>query len=699
MDAFDRFSPALRYQIVNELRWTGLRPVQEASAHAILDGDNCVVLAPTAGGKTESALFPLLSAMDTEGWSGTSVLYVAPIRALLNNQDERIGRYARMIGRRAFTWHGDIKPAARKGFVRDPADLLLTTPESVEVMLISPSIPAKRLFAGLRAVVIDEVHAFVGDDRGGHMSALLERLSRFCGRDLQRIGLSATVGNPETIVQWLGGSSKRNGRVVRASSAGPAVEPEVTLDYVGGLENAARVVAALNRGRKRLVFSQSRRQAEELTRSLRTLGVETFVSHSSLSVDERAAAERAFAEGTDCVIVATSALELGIDVGDLDNVLQIDSPSSVASFLQRMGRSGRRAGTRPNCTILATDEDELWQSAALLRLWRRGYVEPLRPPSAASHLLAHQLLALALQEGGVATSDWWSWLSSAAPFRSLTEQDRDELVSHMVEQGILALDGGRYALGPKGEELYGFRYFSELYSVFDSSRSLKVFAAGEELGTIDSKWVESAGERPLFFTLAGRTWRLSSVEWERGRANVIPSTRVGSAMWLGSTTALGRALCAEQRRLIADRVEDPWWSRRARERLAETRRAYDVLTSEGPLWIENDEGVRLWTFAGFEGNGVLAGLYESEFGVRVTYDNLRVRFSRGTYASVDSLDEWLRGLRASGRPNREDALAASARFSQWRLSKFQPCLPARLVRSLIADTYLDEAAARDAISQ
>ncbi len=339
--AFDRLSPALQYQIVNGLGFSELRPVQELSIGPVLDGRSCVVLAPTAGGKTEAAFFPILSLMDTEDWRPVSVLYVAPIRALLNDQEHRISRYCDLIGRRAVKWHGDTSASERKAFLADPADILLTTPESLEVMLMSRGVPARKLFQTLRAVIIDEAHAFVGDDRGVHLSAVLERLSRICGHDLQRVALSATVGNPEAVLDWLSGASKRERAVVRAP--GVRTPPELALDYVATVENAAKMIAELHPGTKRLVFVDSRRGVEQIGRALLDRAVDTYVTHSSLSVDERRRAERAFADGRDCVIVATSALELGIDIGDLDHVLQIGCPSTVAAFLQRFREAAAKS--------------------------------------------------------------------------------------------------------------------------------------------------------------------------------------------------------------------------------------------------------------------------------------------------------------------------------------------------------------------
>ncbi|HEY3006229.1 MAG TPA: DEAD/DEAH box helicase, partial [Kribbellaceae bacterium] len=331
MTAVDRLHPVLLHHIVNSLGWPDVRPLQRDAVEPLMDGYDALLLAPTAGGKTEAALFPLLTRMAAENWSGTSVLYLCPLKALLNNLLPRVQRYAGWLGRRAELWHGDVGATARRAVLREPPDMLLTTPESLEAMLVSVKVDHRSLFADLRAIVVDEVHAFAGDDRGWHLLAVMERLTRVVGRPLQRVGLSATVGNPEALKGWLQGAKAgtRPATVVAPDlpvrvSDRPAAPAAVELDYVGSLENAARVVAALNAGEKRLVFCESRKVVEELGVALRRLGVTTFLSHASLSLDERRRAERAFAEARGCVIVATSTLELGVDVGDLDRVIQID---------------------------------------------------------------------------------------------------------------------------------------------------------------------------------------------------------------------------------------------------------------------------------------------------------------------------------------------------------------------------------------
>lgn len=196
MNVFSRFPERLQHAIANTLGFGSLRPVQELAGEAILDGKNAIVLAPTAGGKTEASMFPVIGGLMTDPPAGVGALYIAPIKALLNNQEVRLGQYTEMVGLRRFVWHGDSAQSQKGAFVRDPAELLMTTPESLEVMLMSPRVPVPRLFGDLRYVVVDEIHAFAGTDRGAHLMSVLERLAALSKHDVQRIGLSATVGKP-----------------------------------------------------------------------------------------------------------------------------------------------------------------------------------------------------------------------------------------------------------------------------------------------------------------------------------------------------------------------------------------------------------------------------------------------------------------------------------------------------------------------
>ena len=415
MTAFARFPARLQEAIVSRLGWTSLRPVQELAGEAILDGKNAVVLAPTAGGKTEASLFPALASLVEREPDGVGVIYIAPIKALLNNQEERLGTYTEMVGLRSFVWHGDVGDAAKRKFVKEPAQILMTTPESLEVMLVSPRSPVQRLFKDLRLIVIDEVHALAGTDRGAHLMSVIERLAPSSANDLQRVGLSATVGNPDQILAWLKGSSQREGVVIDPPKNPAKRDLSVALHVsIAGLAGDAAARAA---GKKSLFFCQSRALTETVAERMRGRSIDVFVHHSSVSLEERKAAEDRFAHGTNACIVCTSTLELGIDVGDLDLVFQANAPSTVSSFMQRMGRTGRRAGTTANTAFLCEEPEAVLQAIALVELAREGWIERVAHQERCWPVLVHQLLAMSLQFGAISAERCWEQLSRVPDFR------------------------------------------------------------------------------------------------------------------------------------------------------------------------------------------------------------------------------------------------------------------------------------------
>ncbi|MFB6779674.1 DEAD/DEAH box helicase [Streptomyces sp. NPDC056352] len=623
-DPVDRLDPIILHHVVNTLGWPNLRPLQRAAIDPVMDGEDTVLLAPTAGGKTEAACLPVLSAMSAQGWTGTSVLYLCPLKALLNNLVTRIDGYAQWLGRRAALWHGDTKESQRQRIRTDRPDILLTTPESLEAMLIGVKTDHAHLLGGIRTVVVDEVHAFAGDDRGWHLLAVLERLQQVAGRPIQRIGLSATVGNPRELLTWLQGSGagKRPGRVVapdiagNSSGQGPASGEtgpppgDIELDYVGSLSNAAKVLSALHRGEKRLVFCDSRRQVEELGAALRARDVTVFLSHASLSADERARSEQAFAEARDCVIVATSTLELGIDVGDLDRVIQIDSPGSVASFLQRIGRTGRRAGSSRNCLFLATHKDSLLQAAGLLLLWGRGWVEPVVPPPEPRHLVAQQLLSVTLQEHKLGDQLWPEQWNGLAPF----DRSATPILRHLTEGGFLDTDGGMLFIGPEAEHRFGRRHFIELTASFTAPPQFTVLSGRTEIGRMDPSVLTEERPGPRRLLLAGRSWQVTFIDWGRKRVFVEPVESGGVAKWSGGTLAgLSYALTRAMRDVLLGADPPVSLTRRAEVCLQEWRNddAPHLAHPGGTLVVRQGNDVRWWTWAGYRANATLAATLAS----------------------------------------------------------------------------------------
>lgn len=666
---FELLHPLLRHHIVNSLGWTSLRPLQERSITTILKRSHCLLIAPTAGGKTEAAVFPLLSQLLSEEPTGLTVLYVCPLRALLNNLFERLEKYCSMVGLRAGLWHGDVSAHHRNKLLDNPPHILLTTPESLEAMLISVKGLAKERLRSVRTVVVDEIHAFARDDRGTHMLAVLERIQTLAGRPLHRVGLSATVGNPKELLAWLVNDAPGNLEVVQSEGENTVVD--VKLDYVGTLENAATVISRMHRGEKRLVFCDSRRRVEELGVLLRSLGVQTFLSHSSLSREQRHDAERAFSEARDCVIAATSTLELGIDVGDLDRVIQIDAPNTVASFLQRLGRTGRRSGTTRNCLFLATSQQAFLQAGGLLRLWEKGYVEPISAPNFPAHLVAQQLIAMVLQEGRIAANTCFDRLERVKAFRSIGRDVQQAILRHLLANEFLFQDAGFLSMGDASQSEFGRKNFLELVSAFTSPPVFRVLHGNKELGSIDQNllWrLQESGK--LIVRLAGRDWEIQSIDWKAHAIHVSPTKDKGRPLWLGQGEPLSFALCQSIKALVVGSDEFSWLTKRGTEALKTAREENRLKGIGASGSFLSERGLEWHTYAGGHINLAVAETLALSLNAEAKHTDFEVTMSdrerlsfheiRNSLCSTDA-----ESLRCSVKPS-----------SQWLLNlKFSSCLP------------------------
>ncbi len=668
--------PALQHHVAGSLGWQSLRPLQEDAIGPLVAGSDALLLAPTAGGKTEAAVLPLTSRMLSESWERLSVLYVSPLRALANNLEPRLAELLGFVGRSVAVWHGDVPDGARTAILREPPDLLVTTPESIEVMLTSGRIDHNQLFADLQAVVIDEIHAFAGDDRGWHLRAVLSRLEHLVGRRLQKVGLSATVGNPGPLLAWLSGAE---GAVIEARGADRKIE--VAIDHVGSLRNAARVIASLHNGEKRLAFCDSRSDVEELAAGLRAEGVDTFVSHSSISRDERRQAEEAFSQRTDCVIVSTSTLELGIDVGDLDRVIQVDAPATVSAFLQRLGRTGRRPGSTANMLFLATRPETLLRALALDLLRESGFVEPVKPPLNPQHILVQQLLALCLQEGTVGRWIWADWLAGSGLAAS---SNPEALATYMLDRGFLVADGDMLMLGPETERSFGRRNFLELLSVFTTPPLVEVRHGRLHLGQVhQSSFIVREGRTPILL-LGGRSWELLELDWKRRTAHVVPAQDSGRSKWVGSGPALSQALCQAMKGILLGETSAIRKSKRADAELCRIRDGFSWLAADATTLATEGERTRWWTFAGTLANHELhwrlGELADSGGGA----DELSIPI-RGL-ASTSQVREQLGTAPAEGLPIDERAVDEL---------KFSRCLPrdtaGEIVRERVRDPRAVEA--------
>ncbi|RZS57949.1 DEAD/DEAH box helicase [Sphaerotilus mobilis] len=672
MNPFDRLHPALQHHIVNSLGWSTLRPTQLEAIGPILDGAHVLLLAPTAGGKTEAAFLPVLSRMLSEGWRGVSVLYVCPIKALLNNLAPRLQHYAALVGRRVEVWHGDVSPASKRRLLTDPPDVLLTTPESLEGMLISPRIEREAWLGQLRCVIADELHAFAAGDRGWHLRSVIHRIDPYAQAPVQRLGLSATVANPDDLLAWFAPAGTRQ----TVGSSHVSTDADVTIDHVSTLENAAIVISRLHRGEKRLVFCDSRSSAEKLGAGLRELGVRTFVSHASLSASERRHAEAAFAEERDCVIVATSTLELGIDVGDLDRVIQIDAPATVGSFLQRMGRSGRRTGTRRNCLFLTTSDTALLTAGAICRLWSRAWVEAVTPPASPWNVLVQQSLLMVLERGRMPRHELLDALLFAFP--ELPAPGIETCLDHLVDATWLACpdDPDLVQIGPKTQAEHERSHYMDLLVTFTGPDLLVGKHGASEVGYLDPAVLMGKPGKPIRLLLGGRRWLARDVDWKRRVVWLEPATEGGKARWMGGGRDMSAAVAHEIRELLVNGdAGAAKLSKRAVAALDDLRDVMPTQTHPPAVEARVPTGFLMWTYAG-------------------TARNRKTQLSHRAHgaSTADGLSiQWRIDPRLLGDLTPEDPELDDAEVAELATSfKFAEMLPAVARRELVFRRLLGE---------
>jgi ATP-dependent Lhr-like helicase len=511
-------------------------------------------------------------------------------------------------------------------------------------------------------VIVDELHAFAADDRGWHLRSVLHRLDQYLHRPLQRIGLSATVSNPQELLEWFAPTGPRP--VV--GSASVSTDADVTIDHVSSLENAATVISRLHRGQKRLVFCDSRSSAEQLCSMLRAREIQTFLSHASLSAAERRQAEAAFVEGRDCAIVATSTLELGIDVGDLDKVIQIDAPSTVSSFLQRMGRTGRRADSRRNCLFLTTNDNALLLALGIAQRWSEAWVEAARPPAQPWPSVAQQAMAAVLERGELPNHELIDLLQGSFP--ELARAETAHLVEHLVSIGILDRVAAVVRTGPRMEKEFGKGHYRDLLASFSGSMLLTGRHGSAEVGYIDPTVLAGEKETRLIL-LGGRSWRVTGIEWSKKTVWLEPAKEGGKARWMGGARSLSREVCQGMRTVLAEGPpSSTTLSRRARTAFELLRD--ELCISRGTHFIVSrpqEAAVRTWTFAGTRANRTHAR-HATGPGGKVKFDALSVQAPASALAPTDGDDLVLT----------DDELSVFA-----ETIKFSSCLPRRLLAQTV----------------
>ena len=554
MNVFERYAPFIQDYIYRS-GWQSLRAVQNAAGEAIFGTDrNVLITASTASGKTEAAFFPILTLLDEDPSKTVGVLYIAPLKALINDQFGRLSELCEEEGIPVTRWHGDASQTGKRKLIKKPSGILQITPESLESLLINKHMEIPSLFSDLRFIVIDEIHSLLRADRGLQTFCLIERLCRLAGCDPRRIGLSATIGDPEAAGRFLSSGSTR-GTVIPKFDGGkevwrlsmehfynsgyqadegkeitvetPILE-EATDEAPKASDPGLGFIFEHTKGRKCLIFTNSREECETVCQSLRQYCEANhepdrfLIHHGNLSASYRETAEDDMKDDDSVKSVcATATLELGIDIGRLERAFQIDAPFTVSGFLQRMGRTGRRGDPSEMWFVMREEHQEaramlpdqipwyLIQGIALVQLYaEERFVEPPRLDRLPYSLLYHQTMSTLASSGEMTPAELASRVLGLSAFKRISQDDYRVLLRHLLEiDHIQRTENGGLIVGLTGERIVNNYKF---YAVFQENVEYTVHAGSEQLGTIVKP--PPVGDK---IAIAGRVWVVEEIDHQR----------------------------------------------------------------------------------------------------------------------------------------------------------------------------------------
>ena len=631
MDVYNRYAPFIQDYIYRS-GWQTLRAVQNAAGDAIFGTEENVLLtASTASGKTEAAFFPILTLLEETPSASVGVLYIAPLKALINDQFGRLNELCEEQGIPVYRWHGDVPQTQKRRLLRHPAGILQITPESLESLLINKHMEIPSLFGDLRFIVIDEIHSLLRGDRGWQTFCLIERLCRTADCKPRRVGLSATIGNPEEAGRFLAAGSGRGtvipkfdggrdvwrlsmehfftaapqadeGRYIIAET--PAPEPP-TDKAPKDADPGVGYIFEHTRGRKCLVFTNSREECETVCQQLRQYCEANrepdrfLIHHGNLSASYRESAEEEMKDDDSLLSVcATATLELGIDIGRLERAFQIDAPFTVSGFLQRMGRTGRRGNPSEMWFVMREDHPEsramlperlpwrMIQGIALVQLYiEERFVEPPRAERLPYSLLYHQTMSTLASCGEMTPAELASRILPLHCFRRVSQDDFRVLLRHLLETGhISRTENGGLIVGLAGERVVNNFKF---YAVFQESLEYTVRAGSEELGTIVKP--PPAGDK---IAIAGRVWAVDEVDHKK---RTVYCTLVKGTVpaYFGDVAGdIHTRILERMKGVLEEETQYPYLMRRAVCRLEEAREVYQksgmaekpLISLGGKMW-------------------------------------------------------------------------------------------------------------------
>ena len=527
--AVELLDDRLKGFLANRLKWKSLNPIQEETIPIIIGKNDTLVISPTASGKTEAVLIPIFDDIIKNQLEPVSVIYVSPLKALINDMNDRIEKWCDYFNLEVTKWHGDVPGTKKSSFIKNPTDILLITPESLEVIFMNKSFKEKNdIFKNLKYIIIDEIHYFVESDRGTQLNSLLNRITRYVDGPITTLGLSATVGNPEAVSKWL----KPNSPAVIVKD--PSKRP---FQYKVICGSEVEICNTLKRyiNKKILIFVHSRKDAEKyynlLKKNLKIRNI--YIHHSSVDRDKREESEEKFKYLKDGFMISTSTLELGIDVGNIDIVVQIKPPHNVSSFLQRMGRSGRRSKNQRSILFYKNDE-EIFISFAEIILIKEDQIEKIKIPDKPKDIYFHQILSSIFENGKIKQGKLYNNLKDSYVFSKMTKEDYKYILENMEEREFIQNNNGFLSLGYNFEKKFGKRNFMDFYSVFCPSLEYKVKEGSKNIGTLDPFFVIKFLNPGVLFFLGGTSWKVLDIDSKRFTIKVqkYPAKKGDIPLWI-----------------------------------------------------------------------------------------------------------------------------------------------------------------------
>ncbi len=708
--------------------WTSLRDAQEWAVPALVDADRDVIIAAsTAAGKTEAAFLPILTNLLNHNSPPGAVLHISPLKALINDQWGRLSQLCDRLELPVVAWHGDVSASKKHRFLKSPEGILLITPESLEALFVNRGTSLLGVFQNLRYIVVDELHAFIGSERGKQLQSLMQRVEIVVGKSLPRVGLSATLGEMSLAQMFLRPTNPEGVEVIESKSSGqelqvqvrgyierpmqqvvaehtgrlPAAEVETTEDTESADTSGTKAAIAAHlykvlRGHNNLIFPNRRQEVEWFADRLRSLcdhdGVpnEFWPHHGSLSKELREDAERALKAGDPpASAVCTTTLELGIDIGNIRTVAQVGCPPSVASLRQRLGRSGRRQGEPATlraycCERLLTDQSDLSdqlreglvQTIAMIRLLIAGWFEPPRSQGMHASTLVQQCLSSIAQLGGATAAQLWGNLIASGSFASVSKSDLMALLKGMGEKELIVQDSSGLLLpGELGERLINHY---EFYTAFTSDEEFRLLRDGKPLGSLPVSRPLTKGQRIIF---GGRRWQVQDVDLEAKVIVVTPARGGEAPQFDGLGAQVHDRVRLEMKNVLMETAPCPFLDKQAQALLKEARQNFQALGLGDQSITGAASSSHLFTWCGDHTNDALA-LLLNHVGIQCENKGLSLEIAFGE-------KDALKALRVVGELDANDVEPILEKVENLIREKWDWALPRPLLKRSFAASHLN----------